>query len=246
MGKVFFALAIALAFLTACGSKPKAPGCKADKDCKAGQVCDANKCVACKTDAQCPKGQKCSANACVAKPQCLNDDQCPLNQVCQAGSCKPCASDGECGPGGSCEAGACTRPKKCTKDEECADDEDCLDGLCRRQDLGSNIDAGCQLQTVYFGFDDSSIQASERDRLDGNSQCMTKNKEQTVLLIGHTDTSGTEEYNIALSERRAQSVADYMSRLGSDPAKLQVVPKGETEPTSNGDDKDRRVEFKWR
>lgn len=246
MGKVLFALAMVLAFVGACGSKPKPPGCKGDKDCKAGQVCDANKCVACKTDAQCPKGKKCSANACVAKPQCLNDDQCPLNQVCQAGSCKPCASDGECGPGGACEAGACKRPKKCTKDEECADDEDCVAGLCRRQDLGSNIDAGCQLQTVYFGFDDSSIQASERDRLDGNSQCMTKNKTQGVLLVGHTDTSGTEEYNIALSERRAQSVADYMSRLGNDPAKLQVVPKGETEPTGNGDDKDRRVEFKWR
>jgi peptidoglycan-associated lipoprotein len=246
MGKVLFALAMVLAFVGACGSKPKPPGCKGDKDCKAGTVCDANKCVACKTDAQCPKGKKCSANACVAKPQCLNDDQCPLNQVCQAGSCKPCASDGECGPGGACEAGACKRPKKCTKDEECADDEDCVAGLCRRQDLGSNVDAGCQLQTVYFGFDDSSIQASERDRLDGNNQCMTKNKQQGVLLIGHTDTSGTEEYNIALSERRAQSVADYMSRLGSDPAKLQVVPKGETEPTGNGDDKDRRVEFKWR
>ena len=67
-----------------------------------------------------------------------------------------------------------------------------------------------------------------------------------MFLFGHTDTSGTEEYNIALSERRAQSVADYLSRLGSDPAKMQVVPKGETEPTGLGDDKDRRVEFNWR
>jgi len=247
MGKVLSALAIVLAFLGACGSKPKAPGsCKADKDCKAGQVCNANKCVECKTDAQCPKGKKCSGNACVAKAQCTKDDQCALGQVCQAGACKPCAADGECGPGGRCEAGKCNRPKSCTKDEECADDEDCVNGLCLRQGLGSNIDAGCQLQTVYFGFDDSSIQASERDRLDGNYQCMTKNKTQGVLLIGHTDTSGTEEYNIALSERRAQSVADYIARLGGDPAKLQVVPKGETEPTGTGDDKDRRVEFKWR
>jgi len=75
---------------------------------------------------------------------------------------------------------------------------------------------------------------------------MSSNKDKGVLVIGHTDTSGTEEYNIALSERRAQQVADYLARLGTDPAKLQVVPKGETEPTGNGDDKDRRVEFKWR
>ncbi len=246
MGKVLFAVALVLAFLGACGDKSKKPGCKGDKDCKNGLVCDANKCVTCKTDAQCPKGKKCSGNACVAKAQCERDDQCPTGQVCQAGACKPCAGDAECGPGGKCQAGVCERPKKCAKDEDCADDEDCVNGLCLRQGMGSNIDAGCQLQTIFFGFDDSSIQASERDRLDSNSQCMSKNKTQAVLLVGHTDTSGTEEYNIALSERRAQSVADYLSRLGSDPAKLQVVPKGETEPSGNGDDKDRRVEFKWR
>ena len=248
MGKVLFVLAVAcgMLFLGGCGDKPKKPGCKGDKDCKNGLVCDANKCVECKTDAQCPKGKKCSGNACVAKAQCITDDQCPMGQVCQAGSCKPCAGDGECGPGGKCEAGSCQRPKKCTKDEECADDEDCTNGLCLRQGLGSNIDAGCTLNTVYFAFDDSTIQASERDRLDKNNACMGSNKDKAVLVIGHTDTSGTEEYNIALSERRAQQVADYLARLGSDPAKMQVVPKGETEPTGNGDDKDRRVEFKWR
>ncbi len=244
--KLLFALAMLLAVLGGCGDKPKKPGCKSDKECKNGTVCDANKCVECKDDTQCPKGKKCSANACVAKPQCTKDDQCALGQVCQAGSCKPCASDGECGPGGTCAAGVCNRPKSCTKDEDCADDEDCTNGLCLKQGLGSNIDAGCTLQTVYFGFDDSTIQASERDRLDGNYSCMTKNKTQGILLFGHTDTSGTEEYNIALSERRAQSVADYLARLGGDPAKMQVVPQGETQPTGNGDDKDRRVEFKWK
>jgi peptidoglycan-associated lipoprotein len=251
MGKVFVALstlsiALLLAFTGGCGDKPKGPNCKVDKDCKSPLVCSSNKCVECRDDSQCSKGKKCVANACIVKPQCEKDDQCPAGQVCQAGACKPCASDGECGPGGRCEAGQCQRPKKCTQNEDCADDEDCINGLCLRADGGSNVDAGCQLQTIYFAFDDSSIQTSERDRLDGNNSCIGKNKEQSVLVIGHTDTSGTEEYNIALSERRAQSVADYLSRLGTDPAKMQVVPKGETEPTGLGDDKDRRVEFKWR
>lgn len=246
MGKVFVAIAAIMLALAGCGSKPKGPGCKGDKDCKAPLVCATNKCVECRDDSQCTKGKKCSNNACVAKAQCITDDQCPMGQVCQAGSCKPCADNGECGPGGKCEAGACIRGKKCAKDEDCADDEDCVNGYCVRTGDGSNVDAGCQLQTVYFAFDDSTIQASERDRLDQNNSCMTKNKDKPVLVIGHTDTSGTEEYNIALSERRAQSVADYLARLGTDPAKMQVVPKGETEPTGNGDDKDRRVEFKWR
>src|SRR5688500_1262171 len=126
MHKVFVAIAtLALAVLGACGSKPKQPGCKGDKDCKTGQVCASNKCVECRDDTQCPKGKTCKANACVAKAQCEKDTECPLGQVCQAGQCKPCTSDGECGPGGRCEAGACQRPKKCEKNEDCADDEDC-------------------------------------------------------------------------------------------------------------------------
>jgi peptidoglycan-associated lipoprotein len=154
--------------------------------------------------------------------------------------------DSDCGVGGTCEAGACKRATACTKNEDCADDEDCVSGYCRRATLGSNVDAPCTLATVYFGFDESSIQASERDRLDGNAQCIEQVNGKSVYLVGHTDTSGTEEYNIALSERRAQSVADYLARLGTDPARMQVVPKGETEPTGLGDDKDRRCEFLWR
>lgn len=248
MSRLLAAMALLLGFATiaaSCGDKPKKPGsCNSAKDCKAGQQCFQNTCVECTEDAHCGAGKTCSANACVAKAECEKDDQCPAGQVCQAGKCKACASDNECGPGGSCNAGACERAKTCTKDEDCADDEDCVNGFCKRAGTASG-DGACPLSTVYFGFDDSSIQPSERDRLDGNAACLEK-AGKNVGLIGHTDTSGTEEYNIALSERRAQSVADYLSRLGADPAKLVVVPKGETEPTGLGDDKDRRVEFQWR
>jgi peptidoglycan-associated lipoprotein len=234
--------------LGACGGEAKKPGaCKADQDCKPGQVCVGNRCVECATDGQCPKGQRCSANACVAAAECTRDDQCPMGKVCQAGKCKSCAADSECGPGGTCEAGSCKRATACTKDEDCADDEDCVGGLCRKAGAaGGAGDGGCALATVYFGYDDAGIQQSERDRLDANAQCIEKTKGKQVYVAGHTDTSGTEEYNIALSERRAQSVADYLARLGTDPARLQVVPKGETEPTGLGDDKDRRCEFQWR
>ena len=238
-------LVAAAALLVACGSKPKGPGCKTDKDCKAPLVCGDNKCVECNEDSQCSGGKRCSAHACVAKAECTSDDQCPAGKVCQAGQCKACASDAECGPGGSCQAGACKKAKKCAKDDECADDEDCVGGYCQKGSKTAGNDATCQLQTVYFAFDQSGIEASERDRLDSNAQCIGKNKGKNVFLVGHTDTSGTEEYNIALSERRAQAVADYLARLGTDPARMQVVPKGETEPTGLGDDKDRRVEFQW-
>lgn len=238
---------MAFAFALGCGDKTKKPGsCKADKDCKDGQVCLENRCVECKTDANCPKGKRCSAGACIAAPECTKDDQCPSGQVCQAGKCKPCATNNDCGPGGTCEAGACKQGTKCAKDEDCADDEDCIAGFCRKATASGPVDASCQLATVYFAFDDSSVQASERDRLEQNKDCIETTKGKSVYLIGHTDTSGTEEYNIALSERRAQSVADYLARLGADPARMQVVPKGETEPTGLGDDKDRRCDFQWK
>ena len=253
-------MAMVLGFVgTSCSSESKKPGsCKSKADCKEGQFCEKNRCVDCTEDSQCPKGQRCEANACVEKPECTKDGptdpsvkpgdlQCKVGQVCQAGKCKPCATDNDCGVGGTCQAGACQAAKKCAKDEDCADDEDCINGFCKKAGTGSTPpDVTCQLATVYFAFDDSNIQPSERDRLDANAQCLEKTKGKSIYLIGHTDTSGTEEYNIALSERRAQSVADYMSRLGSDPARMQVVPKGETEPTGLGDDKDRRCDFQWR
>ena len=247
---VLATLALLLVILAGCGDKTKKPGsCKSDKDCKDpkfGKICDNNKCVECKADSDCPSGKRCSANACIAAPECTRDDQCAAGQVCQAGKCKPCATNADCGPGGTCEAGACKRGTKCSQDTDCADDEDCVNGFCRSATASGPVDASCQLATVYFGFDDSTIQPSERDRLDANAQCVEKTTGKSVYLLGHTDTSGTEEYNIALSERRAQSVADYLARLGTDPARMQVVPKGETEPTGLGDDKDRRVDFQWK
>jgi len=182
----------------------------------------------------------------VAKPECVKDADCGAGKVCKAGKCAACMSDGECGPGGKCAAGACQRAKPCTQDEECADDEDCLEGFCQKPWQGTDTGAGeCQLQTIYFAFDDSSVQASERDRLDADGQCIEKTKDKKVFLFGHTDAIGTDEYNIALSERRARSAADYLSRLGIDPARLDVVGKGEAEPTGQGETQDRRVEFQF-
>ena len=227
------AIAVGLAcavLLAGCPSKkPKTPACGSDEDCKNGLVCINKECK-----------EK------PVKAECTKDDDCGDGKVCLGGKCQKCASDDQCGPGGKCQAGACERPKKCSKDDDCADDEDCIDGVCQKPWQQGAGGPACPLSPVYFAFDDASIQASERDRLDGNASCIGKTKGKNVYLVGHTDPAGTEEYNIALSERRGQTVADYLARLGVDPARLQVVPKGETEPSGQGDEKDRRVEFQWR
>lgn len=221
---------LAAASLAGCPKKkPKTAACDSDEDCKDGTVCVNKTCVA--------KEEK---------PQCDSDDDCGDGKVCKAGVCAACASDAECGPGGTCNAGVCERAKKCATDDECEDDQDCVDGFCQRPWADSGDGAGgCQLATIYFGFDDSSVQPSERDRMDGNASCIGKNTDKSVYVYGHTDATGTDEYNVALSERRARAAADYLSRLGVDPAKLDVVPKGEAEITGQGDDQDRRVEFQF-
>jgi peptidoglycan-associated lipoprotein len=225
--------------------KPKGPTCDSNEDCKDGTVCVDKKCVECSSNAQCDSGEKCEKGACVAAAECTKDADCEGGQVCKAGKCAACTSNGECGPGGKCNAGACERAKACKVDEDCEDDEDCVDGFCAKPWEGDNTGASCELQTIYFGFDEATVQESERDRLDANAQCIDKNPTKNVYVTGHTDEVGTEEYNVALSERRARVASDYLTRLGVDPARLDIVPKGESELTGQGDDQDRRVEFQF-
>lgn len=242
---LLFVLAV-VALSGGCKKKPKTPACDGNDDCKDGLVCVNKQCVECSADADCGDGQACKSGACVAKAECEKDLDCPDGKVCQAGTCQACAKNSECGPGGTCEAGKCKRATACKSDDECADDEDCVDGFCQKPWAGAGDGATCTLATVYFGLDEATIAASERDRLDTNAACVEKSPGKNIYVVGHTDSSGTDEYNIALSERRAQTVADYLARLGTDPARMQVVPKGETELTGSGEDKDRRVEFQWR
>lgn len=248
-----FALLVgALALGGACSGKKKAkyPICSKDKDCKKGEHCVNKRCLQCGEDSHCPDGKTCRKGACV-KDQCTSDDECGEGKVCKEGQCTACKSNSECGPGGKCNNGTCDRPKKCSKDDDCADDEDCVKGRCQRpwkREAPSGL--SCTLEPVYFGLDSDNIDQEQRDALNKNGACIKKApKDRGVYIVGHTDPRGTEEYNIALSERRARSVGDFLSRLGIDPARFRYTPKGESESRGtdeSGWSKDRRVEFEWR
>jgi peptidoglycan-associated lipoprotein len=234
------------ALLSGCpDKKAKYPVCDGDKDCKGGEHCVAKKCQQCGEDSHCPDGETCKDGACVAKKDaCTDDDQCG-DGVCKNGACTKCESNDECGPGGKCNAGVCDRPKKCSVNEDCADDEDCVDGRCR-QPWNETTEDVCEIAVVYFDYDSSAVPPAGRETLADAVECIKKQGDRNLYIIGHTDESGTDEYNIALSERRASAVADYLARLGIDPARFNIIPKGETEPSGKGDAQDRRVEFEWR
>lgn len=243
-------LATCVVMASGCPDKKlKYPACKKDKDCKDGEKCVEGKCQQCAADADCADGETCEGGSCVKKQGfCSSDADCADGKICRQNQCVGCKNDVDCGAKGRCSNGACLERGKCKVDEDCEDDEDCLDGVCQRLGRQKPPDIDCQLVTVFFGFDASTIDDSTRDVLNRNAECIQKAEGRNVFITGHTDPRGTEEYNVALSERRAQVVADYLARLGIDPARFRVIPKGETESTGVDEEswnQDRKVVFEW-
>lgn len=88
------------------------------------------------------------------------------------------------------------------------------------------------LPTVYFGFDSSSISASERGKLQEAADYLEENPSMHLLVEGHCDWYGTAEYNLALGDRRAESVSNYLGTLGITPLRVEKLSKGSLEATS--------------
>lgn len=96
-------------------------------------------------------------------------------------------------------------------------------------------DTGCNNFTVYFGFDSSTVEPAMRTQLDALAACV-KGRGATVRVEGNCDNSGTTEYNLALGQRRAESIVRYLQSLGVAPQKLRAVSYGEERPAASGSD----------
>ena len=93
-----------------------------------------------------------------------------------------------------------------------------------------------ELKTVYFDFDDSTIRSDQVSILDGNAQFLKGNSGVRTNVEGHCDERGTNEYNLALGDRRAKSTKNYLVNLGVDPARLNTISFGEEKPVCSGHD----------
>lgn len=104
------------------------------------------------------------------------------------------------------------------------------------------------LGDVYFDFDKSELREDARERLARNAEWLRAHPEFEVTLEGHCDERGTNEYNLALGERRAAAARDYMVSLGVTGTRLRTISYGEERPQCTASEegcwsKNRRAHF---
>ena len=104
---------------------------------------------------------------------------------------------------------------------------------------------------VYFDYDKSNIRTDQRLALDKNAEIMKGNPDINIEVEGHCDERGTVEYNIALGDRRAQSVKKYLIDLGISADRIKTISYGKERPAvpGTGDEvwsKNRRAAFRIR
>ena len=245
--KLGFLAATILLATTSC--KPEYPACDTDKDCKSKEFCVARKCQQCRDNSDCGEGRECGNGKCnVIVGFCKNNAQCPAGQVCSDNRCGPCQSDMQCPAGSICNGGLCSKAQ-CMKDDDCPQDMDCTRGRCVGGKKAPVVEGPpCPLDTVYFGFNISSLNKDATASLSKNAACLKKTG-RSIDLLGHADPRGTTEYNMALSDRRAQAVRDYLRQAGIDSKRLKPVPRGNLDATGTDESswaKDRRVDSEWK
>ena len=101
---------------------------------------------------------------------------------------------------------------------------------------------------ILFGYDSSTLQPDAKTNISKLAVILKKYPDTNILVTGHTDSDGAEEYNQTLSEQRAKAVSDYSMYQGINSSRLSVIGLGENEPiasneTVEGKKLNRRVEI---
>lgn len=98
--------------------------------------------------------------------------------------------------------------------------------------------AGEALKDIHFDYDKYNITDQAADVLSGNAEYLMKHPEVGVLIEGHCDERGTEEYNLALGEKRALASRDFLVRFGIDRSRTSIISYGEEKPLELGGTED--------
>ena len=87
---------------------------------------------------------------------------------------------------------------------------------------------------VFFATNKSTLTTASRDTLRKQAAWMRKKSDVSVVLEGHADERGTREYNLALGERRANAVKDYLMTYGISGSRISVISYGKERPVNSG------------
>ncbi|HEY3351898.1 MAG TPA: OmpA family protein [Polyangia bacterium] len=117
--------------------------------------------------------------------------------------------------------------KTCRSDSECADKQLCIRGQC--VNITPEL-AECSMVRVRFDYDSADIHQGDLGALQRVSRCLKADRDLYVRIEGNADERGTEEYNLALGDRRATSVARYLASLGVSEAQLRTISYGKDKP----------------
>jgi len=113
---------------------------------------------------------------------------------------------------------------------------------------GSDFGQAGGLQTVNFEYDKSTLTKLAQEILKSNAQWLKNNMDVYIQIEGHCDNRGTIEYNLALGERRALAVRNYLIQLGISSSRILTISYGEEKPLCTNDNencwsKNRRSNF---
>lgn len=98
--------------------------------------------------------------------------------------------------------------------------------------------------TIYFDFDQSYVRPDDRSTLEQVADSLRSAPSDYLLIEGFCDWKGTTEYNLALGDRRATSVKDYIVSLGIDPSRVEILSKGDLEADTNAGAEGRALDRK--
>lgn len=115
-------------------------------------------------------------------------------------------------------------------------------------EVDDEIARACDMPLAYFEFDSAAVSGGARRALDALAACFTTGalKARSLKIVGHADPRGTRDYNFALGQRRAGSVADYLIRRGLPEARVITTSMGELEASGSSERgwaRDRKVEL---
>jgi len=105
---------------------------------------------------------------------------------------------------------------------------------------GPTEDASSVLKTIYFDFDKADVRPDQQSILDGNADYLKQNADVKVQIEGHCDERGTNEYNLALGERRSESAKKFLTDLGLAASRFTTISYGEEKPLDTG-----KTEVAW-